>query len=565
MYVQRRRGRGRTRPMRRLCVCLLLCTCVDLELRADLEGPRVFASSLPRPRNVEVATMPAIFVDFSEAVDPASLAVALVPWEEQGSCSFTPVCAAEGTSCERGRCMRDPLTTASIAKLQDGLLEDSVALVSVLADSPVARGTRVTIAPLRALQPYARHSLLVFARDRSGAPLVDDDGVVGVWRRDLVTAGPGSGGPEAWLVTPPPGAEQVPPNLAAVATHFARPVALEHGATLILEAEDGSSVTLIDPAPCPGWVPGLCLRWMPARPVLSNMAYRPAGGTLRDLLGRSAVPPAAATWFVTAAAPDLDPPGLDDAILTTVGPCTYASLIASEPLHLRLTIGEGSDEVVAGPGLVVLALRTAGASASLRAEDLAGNHAERVLEAVPGDSFGIPTIGLAELLANPRGPEPAQEFVELVDLRSEGAMSTHVDLYLVDQPPSEVLTALGAGERPGDPLPPFATRPGERVLVVASGFDPGEGSDVAPLPDTALIRVDASLGAGGLKNAGEPVTLYFAPPDGPPAIVASYGDHIPTDAPAHAGRSVVADPRACDLARAWSSHPDGAASPGAAP
>jgi len=551
--------------MRRISVCLLLCTCVDLELRADLEGPRVFASSLPRPRNVEVATMPAIFVDFSEAIDPAALRVALVPWEERGSCTFTPICAAEGTSCERGRCMRDPLTATAIAKLRDGPLADSVALTPVLEDSPIAPGTRVTITPRRALEPYARHSLLVFARDRSGAPLVDDDGVAGVWRRDLVTAGPGSGGPEAWLVTPPPGAMQVPQNLAAVATQFARPVALEPGATLTLAAEDGSSVTLIDPAPCPGWVPGLCLRWTLAEPVLPNMAYRPAGGTLRDLLGRSAVPPAEATWFITAAAPDLDPPSLADAILTSVGPCTYASLTATEPLQLRLTIDESSDEVVAGPGPVALALRTPGTTANLRAEDLAGNHAERVLEAVPGDSLTIPALGLAEVLANPRGPEPAQEFVELVDLRSEGGIYTHTDLYLADLSPAAVLMALATHEHPGDPLPPFATRAGERVLIVASSFDASEGSDVAPLPGTALIRVDASLGAGGLKNAGEPVTLYFAPPDAPPGIIASYGNHIATDAPAHAGRSVVADPRACDLARAWASHPDGAASPGAAP
>ncbi|HEY0134318.1 MAG TPA: hypothetical protein VGB85_09570 [Nannocystis sp.] len=555
--------------MRTIALGLILCsTCADLELHADLEGPRVFASSLPRPRNVEVATMPEIFVDFSEAIDPASLRVALVAWEERGSCSFTPVCAAEGTTCERGRCMTSPLTTAAVAKLEEAPPEHAIPLAApVLTDSPVGPGTRVTITPRRALQAYARHSLLVFARDLSGAPLVDDDGVASVWRRDLVTAGAGSGGPEALLVTPPSGSGEVPPNLAHVATQFARPVEPDPQATLALEAEDGSRVMLVDPTPCAGWVPGLCLRWTAASPVLPDMAYRPAGGTLRDVLGLAAVSPAESTWFVTASAPDLDPPQLADATLITRGPCTYAHLTASEPLQLRLTIGEGSDEAVAGPGSVALALRSRQASATLRAEDLAGNASERLLQqAVPGDSLvEIPALGLAEILANPRGPEPAQEFVEIVDLRGDGPALTHTDLFLADLSAADVATALAASDRPGDALPPFTTRPGERALIVAAAYDPGEGSDVAPIPGTALIRVDASLGAGGLKNAGEPVTLYHAPALGPAVIVASHGNYIATEAPGHAGRSVVADPRACDLARAWASHPDGAASPGAAP
>ena len=49
----------------------------------------------------------------------------------------------------------------------------------------------------------------------------------------------------------------------------------------------------------------------------------------------------------------------------------------------------------------------------------------------------------------------------------------------------------------------------------------------------------------------------------PPVIVASYGNYIATDAAAHAGRSVVADPVACDQRRAWNSQPAGTASPGA--
>ena len=101
--------------------------------------------------------------------------------------------------------------------------------------------------------------------------------------------------------------------------------------------------------------------------------------------------------------------------------------------------------------------------------------------------------------------------------------------------------------------------------MVAAGYDPHEGSDVAPVAGTQLVRVDGSLAAGGLKNSGEPVSLYFRTGDTPPVIVASYDDHVATGDTAHAGRSVVASGGACDVARAWSSHPDGHAGPGAAP
>lgn len=532
--------------------------CLEGGLAADLEGPRVFASSLPGPRNVEVSTWPAITVDFSEAIDAASVRVALVAWEEVGRCEFTPRCAVEGASCERGRCMRDPLGAAAVKKLMtEGIAGVGVA-VEVSQDG-LGPGARVTVRPLRALQARARHSFLLFARDASGAPLVDESGAAAVWRRDLVTADEGSGGPEARLVVPPPEAGEVPPNLARVSTRFAAPVVGDAAATLELEAEDGTRVRLVAPEPCPGWVPGLCLRWRPGSPVLSDMAYRPGGGSLRDAAGRAAVAPAQAEWFVTAAAEDRSAPDLDLATVMQRGPCVYARIEATEPLQLRMTIGARVDEAVAGPGPVVLGLRVTergAATVVLRAEDLAGNTAERGL---PVEVIGweAPPLGLAEILANPRGPEPGQEFVELVDLRSEGAAQAWSGLFLADRGAAAI-----TGEE-GDALPVFSTRPGERVIVVAAGYDPHEGSDPGPAPGTTLVRVDGSLAAGGLKNAGEAVSLYFRPGEAAPVIVASYEDHVATGDAAHAGRSVVADPRSCDLARAWRSEPSGSASPGA--
>lgn len=558
--------------LRLALVLVWLSGCLDLELHADLAGPQVVASALPRPRNVEVPVLPVLTFDLSEAVDLASVRVAIVPWDEVGRCDLTPVCAAEASSCERGRCQRDPLSAAAIKGLAEAAPDGAVPLHEpVLEDSPAGPATRLVVTPRRALTPHARHSLLLVLRDRSGAPLVDEDGVAGVWRRDFVTADEGSAGPEARLVAPPSGATGVPPNLVRVATEFARPVVALAGDELTLAAADGGVVRLVDPEPCPGWVPGLCLRWRLAAQVLPDMSYRPGGGTLRDLLGRPAVPPAALTWFQAAADPDLVAPSLADASLRALGPCVYASFTADEPVEARLTVGGAVDVATTVAGPVRLALRLTAAqlgatvAATLRVEDLAGNFAERALEAVPGDSPDLPPLGLAEVLANPRGAEPAQEFVELADLRGDGEPRAWSGLRLTDLPVDALLLALADGETPGDPLPNFSTRPGERVLVVAAAYDPADGADPPPTPGTALLRVDASIAAGGLKNAGEPLVLYVAPEGGPPALVASYGDHIATGAAAHAGRSVVADPSACDLPRAWISHPAGTASPGAAP
>ncbi|MBA3549426.1 MAG: hypothetical protein H0T76_23370 [Nannocystis sp.] len=548
------------------------CLDLDLELQADLEGPRVLASSLPRPRNVEVPVLPSIRIELSEAIDPASVRVALVPWEELGRCEFTPLCPQEGSSCERGRCQRDPLSAADIKRVARGEpIEGGVALeVPVVGDSLLGPGTSILVAPRRALQPHARHSLLLFLRDRSGAPLVDEHGASGPWRTDLVTADAGSAGPEARLSTPLPGATEVPPNLARVDIEFTRPVAPTPESRLTLEAMNGPSLELVAPEPCPGWVPGLCLRWRIEGQVLANMSYRPGAGTLLDPFGRAAVPPFFSTSFTTAAAPDSVAPALGDAVLRALGPCVYASFTATEPVQAKLTIGGHGDAAVGGPGRITLALRLdalthppgAALAASLEVEDLAGNSAERTLEAVPKDSLA-PPLGLTEVLANPRGAEPGQEFVELADLRASGAAMEWSGLRLADLPVDALLQAWTDGEAPGDPLPAFTTRPGERVLVVASGYDPADGADPPPTPGTTLVRVDGSLAAGGLKNAGEPLVLYFQPAAGPPSIVASYGNYITTDAAAHAGRSVVADPVACDLRRAWSSEPTGSASPGA--
>lgn len=554
-------------PRRLGLVPLLLAACFDLALDADLDGPRVVGGTFVGPRALEVPVRASLVVRLSEPLDPAHLRVALLAWPTVGRCDLSPACD-EG-SCERGSCQTDPVRTADLTHLQRGdPVDDALPLDIALADSAVGPGTELRITPRRPLAPHARHSLLLFARDGRGAPLVDDDGHAAVWRRDLVTAGPGSSGPEPRLVSPPPAADLVPTDLARVETSFTRPVAPDPAATLALLADDGHVVALRDPAPCPGWLPDLCLSWRPADPLTPAATYRLVAGPgapLRDAHGRPALDPAAPDLFRAGPGPDRDPPDLARAELAVHGRCLRVRLLAPEPLHLRLAVGALAREQVAPAGPIELAVPLAGppgatVQAHLTAADLAGRVAERTSEHVLGDSLdpAAPPLALAEVLANPRGPEPTQEFVELVDLRSDGPPLALSGLRLVDGPPDALDLAAG------DPLPTVTSLPGQRHVVVPAGFDPAEGSDPAPPPGASLVRTDASLARGGLKNSpGEAVALVWGTgPNGPVLLDSHGGADDPAD---HPGRSIVKDPGACDTAAAWRAHPGGAASPGAPP
>jgi hypothetical protein len=108
----------------------------------------------------------------------------------------------------------------------------------------------------------------------------------------------------------------------------------------------------------------------------------------------------------------------------------------------------------------------------------------------------MPHVILNEVLANPVGPEPAQEWVEIVN---DGAAPAELAGY--------VLVDIG-GETP---LPAATLEPGRFALIVNETFVEDDGYDVAPAPSTQILRVP-KLGQAGLANGGEPLLLRA--PDG---------------------------------------------------
>ncbi len=546
----------------------------------DLDGPRVVASSLIGPRSVEVPVQPTIVIELSEPLDPTSIhpgSIALFAWEPVASCSSTPLCSTG--SCERGQCMTDSVRASDRNALDRGELEPAelefaIAVEFELAEGPAGPDSVLEIRPTRPLAEHARHTLIVGAavRDRGGAGLVDEQGQARAFARDFVTASAGSSGPEPSLVAPLPGELEVPTNLARVEVRVHPPVPWpQPDATIWLEDELGEGVWLIDPQPCAEWLPGSCVSLRPSQPLAAERRHRPAGGSLVDRLGRPALlaSPDRETWFATGAGPDVEPP-MPELAAELRGRCLVVWVASDELLTARLELDGDVREQVLGPGVAVIGLPGDSQAPgdplawSLELRDRADNHAVFTGELVAGSSFdpSVPRLAFTELLGNPLGPEPDAEFIELLVLA--GPVDTS-GLVLSDHSPAELLATWQRGEDPsGDPLPASVLEAGTLALLVGSSWAPDLGGDPSPPANTPLLVVDSSLAAGGIKNAGEPLTLWRASEQGP-VIVASYGNWIDTSATAHAGRSVVGDPQGCDLPDRWRSHPLSTSTPGALP
>ncbi|WP_437534720.1 lamin tail domain-containing protein [Sorangium sp. So ce726] len=103
----------------------------------------------------------------------------------------------------------------------------------------------------------------------------------------------------------------------------------------------------------------------------------------------------------------------------------------------------------------------------------------------------MPHVVINEVLANPVGPEPGQEWVELYNDGDVPAELTGV-----------VLADVG-GETE---LPPISLMPGAYALVVNEDYVSDDELDPPSPPETLLLRVP-KLGNHGLSNSGEPLKL----------------------------------------------------------
>lgn len=106
----------------------------------------------------------------------------------------------------------------------------------------------------------------------------------------------------------------------------------------------------------------------------------------------------------------------------------------------------------------------------------------------------MPHVVISEVLANPLGPEPDQEWIELYN---DGLAPADLTGY--------TLADIGGAAA----LPPAVLAPGAFALVVNETFVEDDEIDPVPAAGTVLLRVP-ELGKDGLKNDGEPLKLLDA-------------------------------------------------------
>jgi hypothetical protein len=103
----------------------------------------------------------------------------------------------------------------------------------------------------------------------------------------------------------------------------------------------------------------------------------------------------------------------------------------------------------------------------------------------------MPHLVINEVLANPLGPEPAQEWVEVVN---DGQVAASLADF--------VLGDLGGQTE----LPAVSLAPQAYALIVNEGFVEDDELDPKPAPGALIVRVP-KLGQDGLTNGGEPLKL----------------------------------------------------------
>ncbi len=395
----------------------------------------------------------------------------------------------------------------------------SDALVLDAARRPLSRATlarvvrtrlevfeeRVRITPSEALLPRAAYTILLaaFAEGTRGGSRG-----AAITLEATVSAALDAGA-RLRASFPADGSLDVPTNVASIALGFDGLVEIVDPPTL--SDADGtpiaSSATL---APCEsiGLEGSACLLIAPHGELPPGRACVVRASGLRD--ATTAPIDVDDVRFITALERDAAPPTLlaprSCAIDERAAPwgCVLAddrsvrvAIEASEPVRFELRSSRAIARAVAPRGLFELRLGPTEPATEVRGTlsltDLAGLVAS--FDVALSTLAPLAPITITEVCANPRGPEPRQEWIELGNFG--------------DAPVS--LEGLAIADR-ADALGTTITSarvlvPGARVLLVGEGFDPSlEGVP----PGAPLVVVGRSIVPSGIANAGEPLYLRDA-------------------------------------------------------
>lgn len=135
----------------------------------------------------------------------------------------------------------------------------------------------------------------------------------------------------------------------------------------------------------------------------------------------------------------------------------------------------------------------------VRMETLSLSGATTVAETLVRTHPRLPQLTITEVLADPLGPDPDQEYVEVLN-------------YGEFPLPLAGLAIADTPEREGEVITSgVVLAPGARALLVAARFDANAMHGDAPIPPgVPILRLDGPIATGGLTNSGEPLYLRDA-------------------------------------------------------
>lgn len=377
-------------------------------------------------------------------------------------------------------------------------------LLDDLARAPLTDGT------LRRALPLWTDGAITF---RPSEPLPAGGHVVLVTRADVASpylATPlvvmaVQGGATLTGAFPPVGSIELPTNTSYVDLRFDDAVSSAETLRVVAAGLVLGSSTSTVPCAQTGLGEGACVRVTFDAPFPARTTVALDLGSLHDRFGDALIEQ---PTFTTAEGPSDGAPVLMDAACalderTTGFGCL---LVRDSDLALRAFVNtEARVELTFGSTRVVALTSFGGMVATLSglapdttdrlvvvARSLAGT--EDVLVEDVRTAPPLAGVRVDEVRADPNGPEPAQEYVELWN---SGRAAVELAGF----------TLADAADRIGDVLPAVTMAPGTRALVVADSFSAGEPSDLSPPAGVMLVRIGASLGSGGLANAGEPLFL----------------------------------------------------------
>lgn len=434
-----------------------------------------------------------------------------------------------------------PLRQATLSAALDAAIERDGVTWRLRPLSRVAAGVPLVVG----VASWVRHGV---TGERLGA----------AWVESLRVASGPDAGAAAVASWPADGTVGVPPSLPRIAIRFDGAVrTVEEGVELFVEGERRAASASREDCPPLGWPAGECAVVEPLGPLPPDADVQVVvTERVRDATGAPVGP--WAIGFRTASEPDEAPPeplplpcGLDEIAIS--GGCLLADDVSlslrlrfAEPVRLAVAGAERSDVALAPRGEAELSLRDLQADRAYALRLTATDLAERiaVVDLDVRTTTPLATVSIVEVRADARGPEPRQEYVELLNYGT-------VDLDLAGFSITDRLDAVGDVLDAG-----LRLRAGQRALLVEDDFDPDDPDDPRVPPGVPLLRVAGSLATGGLSNAGEPLFLRDA--EGR-RVTAAPATEPP--GPGHCLVRVSEEPRRGD-ASAFAPDPNGTCTPG---